>query len=78
MRNDNLKRTGQLRNVRVESGFVTVCSVDYSDISYAMVTVMMDRAQEIVNFICFDFLRMARGNQQRVLQNTQAPPGGQK
>ena len=25
MRNDNLKRTGQLRNVRVESGFVTVC-----------------------------------------------------
>ena len=26
MRNDNLKRTGQLRNVRVESGFVTVCS----------------------------------------------------
>ena len=27
MRNDNLKRTGQLRNVRVESGFVTVCNV---------------------------------------------------
>ena len=25
MRNDNLKRTGQLRSVRVESGFVTVC-----------------------------------------------------
>ena len=25
MRNENLKRTGQLRNVRVESGFVTVC-----------------------------------------------------
>ena len=25
MRNEYLKRTGQLRNVRVESGFVTVC-----------------------------------------------------
>ena len=24
MRNDNLKRTGQLRNVQVETGFVTV------------------------------------------------------
>ena len=29
MRNDNLKRTGQLRNVRVESGFVTVCMASH-------------------------------------------------
>ena len=41
---DNLKRTGQLRNVRVESGFGTVCFIEEKkNVTYIIVkfTIMM-------------------------------------
>ena len=50
MRNDNLKRTGQLRNVRVESGFVTVCVLKYAQDLLILLTKLtqMKRANTIL------------------------------